>query len=157
MFFFLREHFILIFFFILTATLWGMHETFRKLVIKEIQKEKGLVLYHILKLLLSFSPKHFDKSKWKRFIDQILLSHPTKIQKKHRGGVYFCVYGIAFWTPIPQKLTPPVLLFFSRLGIGIGEINSAIKVLATIPSSMDVDSEVKQTKYRMYYVGFFTS
>ena len=35
----------------------------------------------------------------------------VKLQKKQCGGVYFWLYGIAYWMPIQQKLPPPVLLF----------------------------------------------
>ena len=43
-------------------------------------------------------------------------SQPAKLQKKQCGGVYFCVYGTAFSMPIPQKLSPPVLLFSDFAG-----------------------------------------
>ena len=35
----------------------------------------------------------------------------AKLQKKQCRGVYFWLYGIAYWMPIQQKLPPPVLLF----------------------------------------------
>ena len=38
-------------------------------------------------------------------------SQPEESQKKQCGGVYFWLYSIAYWMPIQQKLTPPVLLF----------------------------------------------
>ena len=45
-----------------------------------------------------------------------LLSQPAKLQKKQRGGVYFWLYGIAYWMLIQQKLPPPVLLFSNFAG-----------------------------------------
>ena len=45
-----------------------------------------------------------------------LCTQPAKLQKKQCGGVYFCVYGTAFSMPIPQKLSPPVLLFSDFAG-----------------------------------------
>ena len=35
---------------------------------------------------------------------------------KQRGGVYFWLYGIAYWMPIQQKLAPLVLLFSDFAG-----------------------------------------
>ena len=43
-------------------------------------------------------------------IHKLESSYPAKFQKKQCGGVYFWLYGIAYWIPIQQKLPPPVLL-----------------------------------------------
>ena len=34
------------------------------------------------------------------------LSRPIKLQKKQCGGVYFLLYGIAFWMQFEEKLSP---------------------------------------------------
>ena len=41
---------------------------------------------------------------------------PAKLQEKQCGGVYFWLFGIAYWMPIQQKLPPPVLLFSDFAG-----------------------------------------
>ena len=44
------------------------------------------------------------------------ITQPAKLQKNQCGGVYFWLYGIAFWVPIQQKLTLPLLLFSDFAG-----------------------------------------
>ena len=43
-------------------------------------------------------------------------SEKTKLLKKQCGGVYFWLYGIAYWMLFQQKLSPPVLLFSDLAG-----------------------------------------
>ena len=59
----------------------------------------------------------------------LITSQPAKLQKKQCGGVYFWLYGIAYWTPIQQKLPPPVLLFRDFAGChGLLSLLSMIKL-----------------------------
>ena len=43
----------------------------------------------------------------------------TKKQERDYRGVYFWLYGITYWAPIQQKLTPPVLHFSDFAGWNI--------------------------------------
>ena len=43
---------------------------------------------------------------------------PAKLQKKQRGGVYFWLYGIAYWMLIQQKLPSP-MFFLAILPAGL--------------------------------------
>ena len=45
-------------------------------------------------------------------------SQSAKLQKKQCEGVCFGLYGMAYWMPIQQNLTPPVLLFSVFAGWG---------------------------------------
>ena len=54
-------------------------------------------------------------------------------QKKQCGGVYFCVYGIAFSMPTQQKLTPPVLLFSDFAGWDTKVVSNRISKLEFTP------------------------
>ena len=49
-----------------------------------------------------------------------------KFAKKQCGEVYFWLYVTAYWMPIQQKLTPPVLLFSDFAGWVIEQVFHAI-------------------------------
>ena len=53
----------------------------------------------------------FEHFQYHGILDYLKPSQPAKLQKKKCGGVYFWLYGIAYWMPIQQKLSPPVLHF----------------------------------------------
>ena len=65
----------------------------------------------ILTLIPPDSDLLFYKFSITSFRENQAPSKPAKWQKRQCGGVYFLLYGIVYFMPIQQKLTPPVLLF----------------------------------------------
>ena len=65
----------------------------------------------------SLNKDSYKQWKGNRFLCTKIWYVVTQSVKKQCGGVYFCLYCIAYWMPIQQKLTPPELLleFFSQL------------------------------------------
>ena len=53
----------------------------------------------------------FVPFKLARDLFKFITFQVTNFKKKQCGGVYFCVYSIAFWLQNQQKFTPPDLLF----------------------------------------------
>ena len=83
--------------------------------IRNQEREISGIKYLVLYLYLTFRHQK-NISSYYRFSFSFSSTQPAKLQKKQRGGVYFWLYGIAYWMPIQQKLPPPVLLFSDFAG-----------------------------------------
>ena len=78
-----------------------------------------IIIYIVIfSMIWSTGPvSHSNRQNYRQQWSIFDYTQPVNLQKKQCGGVYFWPYGIAYWMPIQQKLTPPVLLFCDFAGM----------------------------------------